>query len=252
MSQKLTDDWSEFLGITDFFECIGNYEWSIFTVEASLDAVMDKLLNLQTIQRWKSLRLKALGIDIEKRTTHTSGLFGGIVPVVELDSWTCVPWTPCWYAEDIAGFQGILELALESEGIKSSSKRVQTIPKTLSEELNTQVVTFFAEDTDGLIGYQIFSSGRSVEHFVHVPADRLFWQSDLREAPDNDFDDEDYLENCVEGALSPAEQFVSNRFCELGIYIPDCYVVHQQEKVWLEGNNRSLEQIRRASALQIL
>lgn len=243
---------SKRLGIAEFLECIGNYEWSMFAVEAPLQAVIDTLVNLQSMQRWQSLNLEVLRLDVEKRTSHTSGQVGGAIPVVEVHGWTCVPWTACWYMEDIAGYHKIIKL----QGGLIGTQDIKTIPATLSNELQTRVVTFFAEDTDGLIGYQIFDSGESVEHFVHVPASRLFWQSQLHEDPENNFDqdeDDDWEDN-VENApwkLSLAEQFVNNRFHELEIYIPDCYAVRREDSVWLEGNF-SLNVIGRAAVLQYL
>jgi hypothetical protein len=247
MSQQLKGH-SKRLGIAEFLECIGNYDWSMFVVKAPLEKVVEKLVNLQSIKRWHSLKLEILKIDVEKRTSHTNEQVGGAIPVVELHEWTCVPWTDYSYMEDIAGFQGIIGL----QGNYITSKDIETIPKTISEELQARVVTFFAEDTDGLIGYQIFDAGESLEHFVYTPGGRLFWQSELREAPSGDLDD-DYDDD-VEGEpqkLSSAESFVNERFHELEIYIPDCYSVCKEDDVWLEGNY-SLPVIRKAALLKHL
>jgi hypothetical protein len=249
MSQQLTSS-STSLGIADFLECIGNYEWSMFAVKAPLEAVVDKLIHLQSIQRWQSLKLQILKADVEKRTSHTNGQVGGGIPVVEVHGWTYVPWTACWYMEDIAGFQSII--GLEAERI--TSQNIQTIPKMIADSLQARVVTFFAEDTDGLIGYQIFEAGESLEHFVHTPGGRLFWQSHLREAPigDLDDDDDDNWDDDDEGAprqLSSAEKFVDARFQELEIYVPDCYAVRREADVWLEGNH-SLSVIGKAAVLE--
>ncbi|WP_299404772.1 hypothetical protein [Acaryochloris sp. IP29b_bin.148] len=221
-------------------------EWSIFTVEASFEKVIEKLVDLQTIQRWRSLKLSLIKIDAEKRTSYPSGQVGDCIPVVEAYQWTCIPWTPCWYEENIAGFLRILNP-------RDNSRK--TVPKTISEELQARVITFFAEDTDGLIGYEIFNSGESVEHFVYTPSGRLFWQSQLRKTPNDDFnskknDWEDYAEASPR-QLSLAEQFVDNRFHELEIYIPDCYSVRSKDDVWIGGNS-SLDIIRRTAVLQQL
>jgi hypothetical protein len=250
MPQQVVDD-SKKLGIADFLECIGNYEWSMFAVKAPLEEVVEKLVDLHSIQRWRSLKLEILKIDVEKRTSQTHGQVGGAIPVAEVHGWTCIPWTACWYMEDIAGFQGIIGL----QDNHATSKDIKTIPKTISNELQARVVTFFAEDTDGLIGYQIFDAGESLEHFVHTPGGRLFWQSELREAPSGNLDDDDdYWDDYVEGEprkLSSAEHFVNDRFHELEIYIPDCYPVCREDDVWLEGNH-SLPLIGKVSALKHL
>ena len=248
MSQILTAK-SGSLGIVDFLECIGNYEWSMFVVKAPLEEVVDKLVHLQSIQRWQSLKLQVLKINVEKRTSHTLGQVGGaFLPVVEVYGWTYIPWSACWYVEDIAGFQSILGL----QGGHIASQNIKTIPKTISDITHARVVTFFAEDTDGLIGYQIFDEGKSLEHFVHTPGERIFWQSYLSEPPSDDLDDEDeYWDDYEEGEprkLSSAEKFVDARFQELEIYIPDCYAVCREGDVWLEGNY-SLSVIGKAAIL---
>jgi hypothetical protein len=245
MSEQLAAN-STSLGIADFLECIGNYEWSMCAVKAPLEAVIDKLIHLQSIQRWQSLKLQILKTNVEKRTSHTNGQVGGGIPVVEVNGWVCIPWTACWYMEDIAGFQSII--GLEDKYI--TAQDIKTIPKAIADGLQSRVVTFFAEDTDGLIGYQIFGNGESLEHFVHTPGGRLFWQSQLREAPTEDLDDDDYEEG-EPRQLSSAEKFVDARFQELGIYIPDCYAVCREGDVWLEGNH-SLPMIGKAIVLEHL
>jgi hypothetical protein len=250
MLHPLADN-TQVLGIADFLEYIGPYEWSMFVVEAPLEDVINKLIGLQSIQRWQSLKLDVLTMDAEKRTSQTSGQVGGGIPIVEVHGWTCIPWTACWYMEDIAGFQSIIGL----DSGRITNKDIKTIPKTISDQLQARVVTFFAEDTDGLIGYQIFDAGESLEHFVHTPGGRLFWQSELRDAPSSDLDDDDdYWDGEVENEprkLSSAENFVNERFHELKIYIPDCHSVSRDGSVWLEGNY-SLPVVRRAAVLEHL
>jgi hypothetical protein len=109
--------------------------------------------------------------------------------------------------------------------------------KELSSRLKTRAITFFAEDTSGAMGYEIFENGKSLESAEwESGGDFSRFKSTLREEPPLEVVEDD---------------FADELFRTQGIYLPACYPKSKGQKQWLAVESASLNTIERADLIQL-
>ncbi len=229
------------LGIVDFVKMIhdGHPEYSLLAVKASIDDVVQALIDLREgltkrdkhdwrTMKYKEYRIQSRQVGWEKNITlkpcpdsdeeeYPDGeMLEPGIPILQVrgTEWTVVIRSLSWLDMD------------EIEDVPNEAK-------ALSARFQTKAITLMEEDTSVSIGYDLFENGESVERFE--AADDVHFKSKLREAPENlpksdeDEDeeynpDEDDFDDDTEQEYNVATQsrvvFINEFFSELGIYLP--------------------------------
>lgn len=190
---------SEAGGVCEFLEfmSIGNQEWSVLAVEAPVDAVSEAFVRLRKPTEWKQdVYVDTLGNEYDTPLDY--------IPVLQLKehSWTVL-------------IRSLFEVSDELRQVREEAR-------VLSSELKTRAVTFMAEDTSGVMGYELYDNGVLVEKANWGGGFDSF-ESQLREKPKWP-DDEN----------KAADQ----AFRELGVYIPPCCAVEDSrhgERLGIRG-----------------
>lgn len=138
---------------------------------------------------------------------------------------------------------------------------VYEVPKeaqALSARLETKAIILMEEDTSGAIAYELSDNSELVEKYEYAGGEEDFYfESKLREKPNINFDwepdEKEYYDTDYKYDVSaePKNQFVDAFFRELGIYLPACYPVSENEKPALAVVEASEKTIERADLLFI-
>lgn len=254
------------LGIFDFVKMIydGHPEYSLLAVKAPIDDVVQTLIDLRNgltkrdKRNWRTMkyeqyRIQSRQMGWDKHITlkpcrRTEGedasedeaLEPGI-PVLQVrgTDWTVVIRSLSWLDMD------------EIEDVPQEAK-------ALSAKFQTQAITLMEEDTSVSMSYDLFEKGESVERFA--AADNVYFESKLREAPENlpksdddEYDDEEYDNDEQEYNVTtePRVVFINNLFSELGIYLPAVWYSTDEGKPALQVMSSSEGTIVRADWLRL-
>lgn len=173
------------MGSMDFTDMMyeGHPEWYIFAVEGTLDSVTDEFVRLRKAKR------VFRGVGIGRLRKHE--LIGMLTPIVELvDS----GWVVVLRAMNYVTSQQLEEYREDA--------------KHLSKRLKRRAIAFATEDTSGMMAYELYNSGKSIEQAEwERGGEECRFTSTRRKLPKR----EDYHTS-----------FADEIFRELGIYVPVC------------------------------
>lgn len=251
------------LGIVDFIKMIydGHPEYSLLAVKASIDDVVQALIDLREgltkrdkhdwrTMKYKEYRIQSRQVGWEKNIAlkpcpdndeeeYPDGeMLEPGIPVLQVrgTEWTVVIRSLSWLDID------------EIEDVPNEAK-------VLSAKFQTKAITLMEEDTSGAIGYDLFESGEFLEKLEHCDGEIHGFESKLRsekpEIPDWDSENEDGSDREYEVAAEPRIIFINELFSELGIYLPAVWYDTENGKPALQVMSSSEGTIVRADWLTL-
>lgn len=201
------------IGIRHFLKFMqeGQPEWALFAIRAPIEDVSTAFAEFRAS--------KKRVVDVPRRgpTDNIDITFLTAVVQIRGNPWTLV-------------FRSLTDIET------THLRRVPEEAKTLSERLATRAVTFFAEDTSGAMGYEIFERGQSLEHADWEADELRRFESTLRPRPTRERD---------------GDRLVDDVFHGEGIYVPCCYPQSDGQDEWLVVEGISADAVERADLIDI-
>lgn len=240
------------LGIKDFIKMIydGHPEYTLIAVKAPFEATISGFIHicnsLKTRKRFETNSVKLVenkvknvkvfrGENMEQITAKTGDIVAPVITFLEVDNcqWTVIL-RSIFYARD-----EIFDVSPET--------------KALSTELQTQAIMLLEEDTSASIAYELVENGNRLEYFEEWGDDDFNFESQLREKPNIEFDDEDdeNFNDDYDCTSDPRIIFVDDFFRQLGIYLPACYTTDKDGDIFLAISDSSQGKIQRADYFKL-
>lgn len=237
-------------GILDFLDMIyrGHPEYSLLAVKGEIEEVAQAFIEFcqerKTVERFdvETLENKEYAIagqkirwekNIPLQKARECDCLAQVFPLIQVrgSEWTVVQRSLFYLGWD------------ECHGVPQEAR-------SLSAKLQTKAITLMEEDTSGAMGYELFENGKSLEEFEE--AGEVRFTSQLREQPNINFDWEPEDEDCEWNLEEqPRVKFINELFCELGIYLPACYLATNSGKYVLAVEAESENTIERADWLRV-